>query len=203
MNKTIQLNATLRPNLGTGPARASRRDKKLPAIIYGDKKPNLAVDLDYKGFFKEYSKGNLRSHVMELTLDGQKITVLAREIQKDKVSDVPIHVDLLRIGADTEVMVKVSIKLLNEDKSPGLKKGGVLNLVHRFIEFKTHPTEIPEHIDVDISKLDIGQSMHIQDIELPKGLVPVDKTNFAVLSIAGRSEEEASEAAAPTTPASK
>lgn len=166
-------------------ARYLRRQDKIPAIIYGGKEI-LMVSLSAKEFLHEYYKGNIQSRVAELTLGEQKITVMPKDVQLHPVTDVPEHVDFQEIDISAQIKVAIHIKILNSDKCPGVKRGGVLNVAHRYVMMWCLPRSIPDCIEVDVSGLEIGKSLHIEDIALPNGLKPVDHTNFSVVSVAGR-----------------
>ncbi|MBS0236071.1 MAG: 50S ribosomal protein L25/general stress protein Ctc [Proteobacteria bacterium] len=201
MSTVISLSASKRNMAGTGQTRALRNSGKLPGIIYGDKKGEQMVALDHAAFMKEYMKGNIQSKLIELNVDGEKITVLPRDVQIHRVTDVPVHVDLQRVGKDTSIRLSIHMRLLGEDKCVGVRKGGVMNVTHRHIECRCHPSNIPQHIDVDVSDLEIGHSVHINDIKLPEGVVPTDRSNFALVSIVGRSDEKAEGEAATSAAA--
>lgn len=205
MTDFVKFEAATRDDSGKGAARALRRDGRIPAIIYGGTEKPIMVSLPMKELNVEINKGGFRTKLVELTLNGKQITVLPKELQKHPVTDSPEHLDFLRVGKDTIVVVAVPVKIINEDKSIGIKKGGIINLVHRTFDFECHPTNIPHYIEVDVGSLDIGGALHINDITLPKGVAPVDKTNFTVASLALRVEEKAPEptevaAATPATP---
>ncbi|MFI4984218.1 MAG: 50S ribosomal protein L25/general stress protein Ctc [Rickettsiales bacterium] len=201
MTDFVKFEAIARENSGKGAARAIRRDGRIPAIIYGGSENAVMVSLPMKELNVEINKGGFRTKLVELTLNGKQITVLPKELQKHPVTDAPEHLDFLRVGKDTIVVVAVPMKVVNEDKSIGIKKGGIVNLVHRTFDFECHPTNIPHAIEVDVSNLDIGGNLHINDITLPKGITPVDKTNFTVASLNLRAEEKEPEAGAVDTAA--
>jgi large subunit ribosomal protein L25 len=201
MSKSIQIKAEQKTNTGKGVARAIRREGKVPAIIYGGKNNPLMVSLSTNEFLKEFKKGNIQAKLFEIELDGKIITAIPREIQLDPVKDIPIHADFQEVSKDTLVKVAIHVKIINDDKSPGIKRGGALNVVARTVLVYCHPTNIPDHIVVDVGTLEIGQNLHINDISLPTGLTPVDSTNFPIVSVSGRSAEvEETTAAAATTP---
>lgn len=203
MTETLKLNAENKPAAGTGSSRELRRNGKIPAIIYGGGKQDMLA-LNQREFNKEYFKGGIRTRLAEIILDGKVITAIAKDIQLDPLSDEPIHVDFIRVGKDTLIKLALTIKVVGEDKSPGVKKGGIVNIVHRTVDFMCHPSNIPHHIELDISKLEIGENIHINDVKLPEGVKPVDKENFTMLSITARVEESDKPAegeAAAATPA--
>ncbi|WP_378949474.1 50S ribosomal protein L25/general stress protein Ctc [Mesorhizobium sp. ANAO-SY3R2] len=200
MSETYELKAEAREQVGKGSARAVRRDGKVPAVIYGDKQPPLAIALSYKDIFYKIHGGGFLTTVATIDVGGQKIKVLPKDYQLDPVRDFPMHVDFLRVGANTEVNVQVPVHFINEEKSPGIKRGGTLNIVRHEVEFHCPANAIPEFITVDLDGTDIGDSIHISAIKLPKGVKPViSDRDFTIATIAGtsasKSEEGAAEAA--------
>ena len=200
---TYELKAEAREQVGKGSARAVRRNGKVPAVIYGDKQPPLAIALNYKDIFYKIHGGGFLTTIATIDVDGKKIQVLPKDFQLDPVKDFPVHVDFLRIGKDTEVNVDVPVHFINEDKSPGIKRGGVLNIVRHEVEFHCPANAIPEFITVDLTGADIGDSIHISAVTLPAGVKPViSDRDFTIATIAGSSAmkpeaEETAEAAAP------
>ena len=203
-HETYELKAEAREQVGKGSARAVRRDGKVPAVIYGDKQPPLAIALNYKDLFYKIHGGGFLTTIATIDVDGKKIQVLPKDFQLDPVKDFPVHVDFLRIGKDTEVNVDVPVHFINEDKSPGIKRGGVLNIVRHEVEFHCPANAIPEFITVDLAGTDIGDSIHISAVSLPAGVKPViSDRDFTIATIAGsaamkpETEEATTEAAAP------
>ena len=131
---TVAFAATARPRAGKGAARQARREGKVPGVIYGDGKPPEMIVLDYNDLWKQALKGHFTSTVFEVDVDGKKNRVLPRELQVDPVKDLPIHVDFMRIGKDGRIRVAVAVRFINDALSPGLKRGGVLNIVRHDIE---------------------------------------------------------------------
>lgn len=186
---TVIFNAEIKKGTGKGVARELRRNGRIPAIIYGGKE-EVMLSLIAKDFFKEYSNGNILSKIVKLDFGNRKITAITRDVQIDPVTDFPEHIDFQKVDQDTEIKVAVHVRILNDDKCPGIKKGGVMNIAQRSINFYCHPTNIPTHIDIDVACLEIGQSIHINDIKLSASIRPVDQNNFVILSVSGRSEEK-------------
>jgi large subunit ribosomal protein L25 len=201
---TYELKAEARELVGKGSAREVRRNGKVPAVIYGDKQPPLAITLSYKEIFYKIHGGGFLTTVATIDLDGKKIRVLPKDYQLDPVRDFPMHVDFLRVSKNTEVNVDVPVHFINHEQSPGLKRGGALNIVRHEVEFHCPADAIPEFITVDLAGTEIGDSIHISAVKLPAGVKPViSDRDFTVATIAGsaaaRSEEDAaSEAAAAT-----
>lgn len=198
-NETYELKAEARERVGKGSAREIRRNGKVPAVIYGDKQPPLAITLSYKDVFYKIHGGGFMTTVATIDLDGKKIQVLPKDYQLDPVRDFPMHVDFLRVGKNTEVNVQVPVHFINEEKSPGIKRGGVLNIVRHEIEMHCAANSIPEAITVNLTGLEIGDSIHISAIELPKGATPViSDRDFTIATVAApaalKSEEDGAEA---------
>jgi large subunit ribosomal protein L25 len=199
-----ELKATARPRAGKGAARQARREGKVPAVIYGDGKPPQTIALDYTELWKQVLKGHFTSTVFEVIVGAEKSRVIPRDVQVDPVKDQPIHVDFLRIGKDGRIRVDVPVRFINEALSPGLKRGGVLNIVRHDIEVTCPYDKIPAFFEIDLSGLEIGRSVHISAITLPEGVQPTIKDrDFTVATIAGavkQEEEEVAAAAAAATP---
>ncbi|HEV2505648.1 MAG TPA: 50S ribosomal protein L25/general stress protein Ctc [Mesorhizobium sp.] len=197
---TYELKAESREQVGKGSARAVRREGKVPAVIYGDKQPPLAIALSYKDIFYKIHGGGFLTTVATIDVDGKKIQVLPKDYQLDPVKDFPMHVDFLRIGKNTEVNVNVPVHFINEEKSPGIKRGGVLNIVRHEVEFHCPANAIPEFIEIDLAGANIGDSIHISAVKLPAGVKPViSDRDFTIATIAGsaamKPETEEAEAA--------
>lgn len=183
---TYELKAESREQVGKGSARAVRREGKVPAVIYGDKQPPLAIALSYKDIFYKIHGGGFLTTVATIDVDGKKIQVLPKDYQLDPVKDFPMHVDFLRIGKNTEVNVNVPVHFINEEKSPGIKRGGVLNIVRHEVEFHCPANAIPEFIEIDLAGANIGDSIHISAVKLPAGVKPViSDRDFTIATIAG------------------
>ena len=184
------LPATLRDTHGKGSARLLRREGKIPGILYGKGQAPISIALPLKEVTMEYVRGRFRSRLIDITVDGKTIKALPKDLQFHPVTDVIEHVDFIKIEPGIRLNVMVPVKFSGQDKSPGIKRGGVLNVVRHEIEFVCAPEAIPTHIEVNISGLDIGGSLHIKDITLPKDVVPAIKRNFTVATVAGRRAEE-------------
>ena len=198
MAEVIEIPATARPRAGKGAARAVRREGKIPAVIYGEKKEPDTIAVDGNELWKIVQKGRFLSTVFDVNVDGQKHRVLPREVQLDPVKDLPVHVDFQRVGASDYVRVVVPVRFVNEGASPGLKRGGVLNVVRHEVEVTCPPDRIPDAFIVDLTGLEIGRSIHISAVPLGEGVSPtIANRDFTVATIAGkRTEEAAGEAGA-------
>ena len=202
--QSVELKATARPRAGKGAARQARREGKVPAVIYGDNKTPELIALDYNDLWKQYIKGHFTSTVMELDVAGTKHRVIPRDMQVDPIMDRPIHVDFLRIGKDGVIRVAVPVKFVNEALSPGLKRGGVLNIVRHDVEVFCPYDKMPAFFEVDLTGLEIGRSIHISAVQMPEGVSPTIRgRDFTVATIAGavKQEEETPAAGAATAAA--
>lgn len=199
MAQSIELKASARSGVGTGAARAVRRLNKVPGIIYGDKQPAEPISLDYKDLHLQYLKGGFRSTVMNVSVDGKATRVIPREIQLDPVRDFPIHVDFQRLGPGAKIRVAVPMLFVDQDKSPGIKRGGVFNIVRREVEVICPADAIPEALTASLEGLEIGTSLHISSVTLPAGVrTAIQGRDFTIATIAGAkaAEEEAKPTAA-------
>ena len=191
MAELIELKATARPRAGKGAARESRRELKVPAVIYGDARPAETINLDYHELWRQVLKGHFTSTVFEISVDGKKSKVIPREVQVDPIKDLPLHVDFQRIGKDGVIKVAFPVRLVNKGLSPGLKRGGVLNIVRHDIEVYCPYDKIPRHFEASLEGLEIGRSIHISAITLPEGITTVIQgRDFTIASIAGAVKEE-------------
>jgi large subunit ribosomal protein L25 len=185
MSDTMTLSASKRDRAGKGSARAARRAGLIPAVIYGDRKDPLSITLDANAFNKLISTPGIFSQLLNITVDGEKSNVLARDIQFHPVTDVPLHVDFLRISKGATIAVSVPVVFLNEEKSPGLKAGGVLNVVRYEVEVNCPATSIPENLVVDLEGTVVGDSIHISAVSLPEGVEPtITDRDFTIATIA-------------------
>lgn len=170
MAQVASMKAEIRLNQGKGGARAVRRAGQVPAVIYGDKQTPLSIMLDNTALVREVNKAGFFTHLYDIEVKGAKHRVLPRDVQFDPVTDRPLHVDFLRVAAHTRVRVAVPFHFINQDKAPGLKRGGMLNVVSHELELMVQPDNIPEKIDIDLTGLEIGISIHLGDLKLPAGV---------------------------------
>ncbi|MGC6504725.1 MAG: 50S ribosomal protein L25/general stress protein Ctc [Parvibaculales bacterium] len=185
MSDSINLSAETRELNGKGPVRELRKSGKIPAVIYGDKKDPLPIALERKDITKVYNTGRIMATLLEIDVDGKNNRVIARDIQLDPVKDIILHADFLRVSKGTKIAVEVQVNFLNEETCPGLKQGGVLNVVRYAVELLCPAEEIPEFIELDLAEAEIGASLHISDINLPDGIVPtITARDFTVATIA-------------------
>ncbi|MGF1650722.1 MAG: 50S ribosomal protein L25/general stress protein Ctc [Hyphomicrobiaceae bacterium] len=182
-----QIEATSRPRAGKGAARASRRDGRVPAVIYGNKKEPALIDIDANELSKLISRGRFYASVFEVAIDGKVERVLPRDVQLHPVKDVPIHVDFQRVNEDGRVRVSVPVEFLNRDKSPGLKRGGALNVVRHEVEVYCPADSIPAAFEIDLGEVNIGTSIHISSVQLPQGVTPtITSRDFTIATIVGK-----------------
>jgi len=196
MADTVSFQAQARDGAGKGPARQLRRAGRVPAVIYGERKDQQMISLEARALRRELNNPRFFSTLCSLQLDGEAIRVLPREVQVHPVSDAPIHADFVRVSRGTTIHVTVQVAFLNEDISPGLKRGGVLNVVRREIELVCPADAIPEQIELDLAKADIGDSLHISQVSLPSGVHPtITDRDFTIATIAAPTvvAEEAAE----------
>jgi large subunit ribosomal protein L25 len=196
MAKHTVLAALIRERAGKGAARATRREGRVPAVVYGNKTEPLLISIDPLQLNQEMRKSGFFGHVFDIELGTEKFAVLPRDIQFHPLTDRPIHADFLRFSAETRVHVEVPVLFQNEAASPGLKRGGVLNTVRRTIELVCSPESIPENIVVDLTGLDIGSSIHISHVKLPEGVESaISDRDFTIATIAAPSVEVIEKAA--------
>jgi large subunit ribosomal protein L25 len=196
MAEAIELKAWARQSTGKGGARQVRRDGRIPGIVYGGKEDPQNIALDPKAISKQLQTGHFQSTIFTLDVDGTKTRVIPRGVQLDPVRDFPLHVDFMRLAKDALVTVNVPVHFLNEGASPGLKRGGVLNIVRHDIPVRCPADKIPDHFDVDLTGIEIGDSIHISAIALPEGVTPtITDRDFTVATVVGRAAEEAPGAA--------
>ena len=179
-----QLAAVTRSGTGKGAARSVRREGRVPAVIYGGGLKPEPISVDFKDVNKLIYGGHFLTTIFELEMDGRKERVLPRDYQLDVVTDRPVHVDFLRLAAGSRVRIGVPVHVENREASPGLKKGGTVNLVRHAVEVLAPADNIPEAITIDLTGLDFADSVHVSDLKLPEGcrLVP-SKSDLAVVTI--------------------
>jgi large subunit ribosomal protein L25 len=197
MTEIIEIKATARPRAGKGAARQARREGNVPAVIYGEGEPPEIIAINGNDLWKQFIKGHFTSTVLDIAVGERKVRVIPRDVQVDPVKDHPIHVDFLRIGKDGIIRVAVPVRFVNHGLSPGLKRGGVLNIVSHDIEVYCPYDRIPDHFEVDLEGLEIGRSIHVSAVALPDGVRPViGNRDFTIATIAGAKKEDEEAAAA-------
>jgi large subunit ribosomal protein L25 len=192
-----ELKAELRDRVGKGSSRELRRKGLIPAVIYGDKQAPVSIALPVKEVTLKIHAGGFMTTVATIDVDGKKISVLPKDYQLDPVRDTTMHVDFLRVSGNTQVTVEVPVHFVNEEKSPGIKIGGVLNIVRHEVEVHCPANDIPEFLTADLSGLKIGDGIHISNIPLPAGVTPIiadrDFTIATIVAPAGGTKEEVAE----------
>lgn len=187
MAEAIQLNAQKR-NGNT--ARAERRAGRIPAIIYGGEGTAESITVDANAFRKLLGQAGIMRQLIALDVDGKTNDVLARDIQFHPVSEAPQHIDFLRVSKTSTVAVMIAVQFINEGDSPGLKSGGVLNIVRHEVELNCPATQIPEQITIDLTGYNIGDSIHISDVTLPEGVEPtITDRDFTIATVAAPTTE--------------
>lgn len=208
MAEIVTMAAAPRDRGGKGTARAARKAGQIPAVIYGNNEAPLMVTLDRKAIEQQVEKPGFFIHLIDLQLDGTTHRVLPRDAQYDPITDKPLHVDFLRYSAERKITADVPVHFVNEPASPGLKRGGVLNIVRHDVEVLCTAERIPEFFQIDLAGLEIGDSIHASRIPLPEGVsFTITDRDFTIATVAAptimRAEEEeakpaeGAEAAAP------
>lgn len=212
MSDALNLPAELRERAGKGASRALRRDGRVPAVIYGGKEDPVAIHVEAKELVRQLNTGHFMNSIVMVEVGGKKLRTLPKDVAWHPVSDRPLHVDFLRLSKDAKVDVAVPVVFVNEDASPGLKKGGVLNVVRHELELVCDADKIPTEINIDVTGLDVGDSIHISSVALPDGSVSaITDRDFTIATIVAPSalkkseseaeEEAGAEAAAEAPPA--
>jgi large subunit ribosomal protein L25 len=205
MPKTSSLQVQGRDRAGKGAARATRRGGLVPGVIYGGNQDATLIALEPKVLTALMHDPAFKTNIFEVEIGGKKQRTMAMDVQLDPVSDKPLHADFRRIEKDTLVRVPIPVRFINEGASPGIKVGGVLNIVRHDVEVRGRPDDLPDHIDVDLTGLGIGDSVHINAVKLPDGIKQTIARNFTICTIAPptvmTAEEETPAAAAAATPA--
>ncbi len=186
MTELSTLSAQSRDRAGKGAARATRRSGLVPGVIYGAKQAPTLIALEPKHLIAEMHKSGFRTRLFEIaTGNGKSERALVKDVQLHPVTDMPVHVDFLRVSKESVVHVNVPVHFVNELASPGLKRGGVLNIVRHDVEMVCSPDNIPKDLTVDLTGLDIGDTVHMSAVKLPEGVKPaIADRDFTIASIA-------------------
>jgi large subunit ribosomal protein L25 len=199
MADILTLTAEVRDRAGKGAARLVRRKGLIPAVIYGNKQDPIMITLEPRQLQKELQKPGFFTHLYDVSINGGAHRVLPRDVQVDPVNDRPLHIDFLRVSADSTIHVQVPVQFINQSASPGLKRGGVLNVVRHEVEMICRADSIPDHLTVDLTGLDIGTSIHISMIQIPEGARPaISDRDFTVATVAAPTVETVPEPTAET-----
>lgn len=192
-----QLNVQMRDNTGKGSSRALRREGRIPAVLYGGKDTPVHFSLDPIQLNKELHQTGFMSKVFDLSVSGKKEKALARAVQFHPVSDRPLHVDFLRVSKDAKITVAVPLNFINDLSSPGIKRGGVLNILVHNLEVVSDIDHIPSHLEIDLTGLDIHDTIHLKDLKLPEGVTALHPendigiANIVAPTVMKQTEEEA------------
>jgi len=194
----LTINADLRETTGKGDARRMRRAGLLPAIIYGAGKPDLAITLNANSIGKTLNEEAFYTSMLEVNITGKGTeTVLLKDVQWEPIMDTAMHLDFMRVSSADSVTVEVPVLVLNFDKSPGDIAGGSLDIIRHVLEVTCRADSIPEHVEIDCANLNLGDSIHIEDITLSEGMEIVHEVNFTILNVSvpkGHTEEADTEA---------
>jgi large subunit ribosomal protein L25 len=197
MSESLALKAVARPKAGKGASRAARRTGQVPAVIYGAKQAPDMIAVSEAELRKLINSGHFTTAIIEIDVDGKAQKTLMRDIQLHPVSDRVVHLDFLRVDANTKVHVKVPVHFRDHPESPGIKRGGVLNIVHHEIELECPADKIPDEVSISLKGLDVGATIHLADVSLPEGVKPhVREKDFTVATIIAPSGLQSSDAAA-------
>ena len=169
MSDQLSISAEPRERAGKGASRALRREGRVPAVIYGDKKEAVAIHVEARALNKLLGTGHFMNSLIQVEVNGVKTRTLPKDVAFDPVSDRPLHVDFFRLAKGAKVQVNIPVVFINQEDSPGLKRGGVMNVVRHELDLMCDADHIPDQIEIDVTGLEIGDSIHISSITLPKG----------------------------------
>ena len=196
MSDIKQIKAVARDRAGKGAARAVRRQGQVPAVIYGGGQAAEAIALDFNLTKQLIFAGHFLTTVFEIDVDGKTTRAIPRDYQLDPVRDFPVHVDFLRLSAGQMIKVVVPVHVVGQENSPGVKRGGTLQIVEHSVELLVPSDAIPDYVEASVANLDIGSSIHLSDITLPNGAKATSAENVTLVTVSGVKEEEAAPAAA-------
>ena len=198
--------AEARAGTGKGAARQARREGKVPGIVYGDGKEPSPIQIEFNSLLTKLRAGRFMSTLWNLQVEGQDdVRVICRGVQRDVVKDLPIHIDFMRLRRTSKVNLFIPVEFINEDKCPGLKRGGTLVTVRPEVELVVTAGDIPDHLTVDLEGREIGDTIHISDVKLPSGAKATIDRDFVIANLAApsalRAEDDAAEDDAAEAPA--
>lgn len=199
MSEQLVLSAETRERAGKGASRHLRREGRVPAVVYGNNESPLSIHVEEKVLMKALHTGHFMNSVVMIDAGGKPVRTLPKDVQFHPVTDRPLHVDFLRISEHATVTVAVPIRFINDDQSKGIKRGGVLNMVRHELDLVCDAAEIPDDVVIDLAGTDIGDSIHISAVTLPKGTTSaITDRDFTIATIVAPSgvKSEAAEAAA-------
>jgi large subunit ribosomal protein L25 len=198
MSDALTLPAELRERAGKGASRELRRSGRVPAVIYGGKEEPTPIHIEERALQRQLGTGHFMNSIVMVEVSGKPVRTIPKDVALHPVSDRPLHVDFLRLSKDAKIQVAVPVVFVNEEESPGLKKGGVLNVVRHDLELVCESDKIPDEIALDVTGLDIGDSIHISHVTLPDGAVSaITDRDFTIATIVAPSamKQEAADAA--------
>jgi large subunit ribosomal protein L25 len=193
MSEVLDLVAEVRERAGKGASRAIRREGRVPAVIYGEKQEPTSIHIEEKVLMKALHTGHFFNSVVMLDVAGKKVRTLPKDVQFHPVTDRPLHADFLRIGEHSKVSVNVPVHFKDEEQSPGIKRGGVLNIVVHDLGLSVDAAEIPDEIVVSLKGLDVGENIHLSQIALPKGATALDHEDITIATIVAPSALKSAE----------
>ncbi len=194
-----ELKATARPSVGKGAARAERRAGKVPGVIYGNNQPPQPISVEDRELRQRILAGRFLTTIYDIDLEGKKHRVIPRDFHLDPVRDVPIHVDFMRLGEGATIRVSVPLHVVKAEGSPGVKRGGTVNIVTHTIDLECSVDNIPQYIEADVGELEISHSLHLSDVKLPTGVKSLAREDVTLVTIvppSGYAEEQKAAAAA-------
>ena len=195
MSEVKQIKAVARDRAGKGAARAVRRQGQVPAVIYGGGEAATPIAVDFNQTKQLIFAGHFLTTVFEIDVDGRKTRAIPRDYQLDPVRDFPMHIDFLRLSAGQMIKVVVPMHVVGQENSPGVKRGGTLQIVEHSVELLVPSDAIPDYIEASVANLNIGDSIHLADIALPNGAKATSTENVTLVTVSGMKEEEAAPAA--------
>jgi large subunit ribosomal protein L25 len=202
MSDTLTLPAETRERAGKGASRALRRSGRVPAVVYGAKEEPIGIHVEEKELVRQLGTGHFFNSIVEVEVGGKKVRTLPKDVAFHPVTDRPLHVDFLRVSKDAKVHVNVPVVFANEEASPGLKRGGVLNVVRHDLDLVCSPDKIPDDVVIDVTGLEVGDSIHISNVKLPagveSGITDRDFTIATIVAHSGLKSEEGDNSTAPT-----
>lgn len=199
MATTIDLEATRRPGVGKGAARQARRAGQVPGVVYGGSQDPVAININQPALLKRLKGGHFLTTLINLSVDGKSETVICRGVQRDVVKDLPIHVDFLRLSQNSRIRLLIPVEFINDEESPGLRKGGVLTVVRNEVELLVRADNIPTHVEADLTGIDLSDVIRISNIAMPEGARPtITDRDFMIANISapsalGAADEDADE----------
>jgi large subunit ribosomal protein L25 len=194
-----ELKATARPSVGKGAARAERRAGRVPGVIYGNNQPPLPISVEDRELRQRILAGRFLTTIYDIDLEGKKHRVIPRDFHLDPVRDFPIHVDFMRLGEGATIRISVPLHVQRAEASPGVKRGGTVNIVTHTIDLECAAENIPQYLEADVGALEIGYSLHLSDIKLPTGVKALSREDATLVTIvppSGYAEEQKAAAAA-------